>query len=228
MRRVPPRPAATGATATGERLEAIAREQDAMHARVLTFSRLHDVDQAVVFLHKSALPVLKEQFGFRGVSAGADRKEGVMMMLSLWANESALESSNRPLVEAREQALALSGASLIVEHFEQVSESLARPPAAGGALMLTRFRVEPGSLDEKLMYFEREFLPELIGLPGFCSVRNLVDRYSGRGVTETSWEGQRAMKSAEAELSRSRPGAAEQGISFGETAHLEVLLFEQG
>ena len=199
-----------------------------MHARVLTFSRLHDVDQAVVFLHESALPVLKTQLGFRGVSAGADRKGRVMMMLSLWADESTLASSNRPLIEAREQALALSGASLIVEHFEQVSESLARPPAAGGSLMLTRFRVEPGSLDEKLMYFEREFLPELIRLPGFCSVRNLVDRYSGRGVTGTSWEGRRAMKSAEAELARSRPGAAEQGIRFGETAHLEVLLFEQG
>lgn len=199
-----------------------------MHARVVTFSRLHDVDQAVGFLHESAMPVLKEQFGFCGVSAGADRKEGVMIMLSLWANESALESSNFPLIETREQALARTGASLIVEDFEQVSESLSRPPAAGCSLMLTRFRVEPGSLDDKLMYFEREFLPELIRLPGFCSVRNLVDRYSGRGVTGTSWEGRRAMKSAEAELSRSRPGAAEQGIRFGETAQLEVLLFEQG
>ena len=40
-----------------------------MHARLLTFSQLHDVDRAVVFLHETALSVLKKQFGFRGVSA---------------------------------------------------------------------------------------------------------------------------------------------------------------
>src|ERR1700683_726575 len=199
-----------------------------MHARLLAFSQLHDVDRAVVFLHETALSVLKKQFGFRGVSVGVDRKGSVVAMLSLWANESAIESSYRPLLEAREQALALSGASLNVEHFEQVSELVARPPGAGSWVMLTRFRVEPRSLNDELLYFESEFVPELVRLPGFCSVRNLVDRYSGRGVTGTTWEGRRAMKSADAKLPRNRPGAAAQGILFGETAQLELLLFEQG
>jgi hypothetical protein len=199
-----------------------------MHARLLTFSQMRDVDRAVAFLHEGALPVLKKQFGFRGVSAGVDRKGRVLTVLSLWANESALESSYRPLLDAREEALGLSGASLAVEHFEQVSELVARPPAAGSWVMLTRFSVEPGSLNDELLYFESEFVPELIRLPGFCSVRNLVDRYSGRGVTGTTWEGRRVMKSADAKLSRNRPGAAAQGVTFGETAQLEVLLFEQG
>ena len=100
-----------------------------MHARLLTFSQLRDVDRALVFLHETALSGPEEAVRVPRRLGGVDRKGSVTTVLSLWANESALESSYRPLLDAREQAIALSGASLNVEHFEQVSELVAQ--AAG-------------------------------------------------------------------------------------------------
>ncbi len=199
-----------------------------MHARLLTFAGIGEVDRALAFLRDSALPVLRDQFGFRGVSASSDRRNHIVSMLSLWANESALESSNRPLARARDEAVALSGGTVTVEHFEQVSESVARTPVTGTKLLLTRFRVDHRSLDDDLLYFESRLLPQLLRSPGFFSVRNLVDRYSGRGLLETSWENRRAMREAEALLGRNGEEAEERGILFGEAAYREVLLFEVG
>jgi hypothetical protein len=205
----------------------VERTQD-VFARLLTFRGVTDAEEAVAFLRETTLPVLKQQFGFRGVSASVDRTNDVLTLLSLWANESALESSNRPLVETREKATALTGATVSVEHFEQVAEALAKTPGPGGSLLLTRYRVEARLLDRQLLYFEGELLPKLMAQPGFSTMRNLVDRYTGQGVMGTAWDGPSEMRAAELVLSADQDAAAARDVTFGENTYLDVLLFEMG
>ena len=52
-----------------------------------------------------------------------------------------------------------SGATMQVEQFEQVSQTVAKTPTPGSALMLTRFTVAPTAVEESLRYLERSCCP---------------------------------------------------------------------
>jgi len=55
-----------------------------MHTRVLTFTGAKNIDGGVDYLRQKVVPLLKEQKGYRGVNASADRSGGVLGILSLW------------------------------------------------------------------------------------------------------------------------------------------------
>jgi hypothetical protein len=44
-----------------------------MYTRVLTFTGAKNIDDGVAFARENAVPVLKEQKGYRGLSASAER-----------------------------------------------------------------------------------------------------------------------------------------------------------
>ncbi len=197
-----------------------------MFARLLTFTGTKDILKALDFLREQSLPVLKGQSGFRGVSAACDRADNIMTILSLWDTETDLTASDAAMLATREDAMVRGNSTMQVEHFEQVSEAFAKTPTAGTALTLTRLRVAPDSVNETLLYLEREMLSRLLAQPGFCSMRTLFDRRSGRGLTGLSWENPEVMRVGEAVLRRHLAGATGHGLRFDDSLALEVLLFE--
>ncbi|MBV8984927.1 MAG: hypothetical protein JO248_10865, partial [Acidimicrobiia bacterium] len=48
-----------------------------MHARVMTFSGAKNIDDGLVFLREKAMPEVRSQPGYRGLTASADRQGGV-------------------------------------------------------------------------------------------------------------------------------------------------------
>src|SRR5713226_5529051 len=167
-----------------------------MHSRVLTFTGAKNIDDGVVFVRENAVPVLREQNGYRGVSASADRDGGVLGVPSLWETEADRDASFDALADLRRQGVETVGGELAVESFEQLVEEVASPPMVGSALMVTRISMDPSKIDENVGFFRNEILPRITATPGFLAVRNMIDRKTGRGLVGSVWADQDAMKKA--------------------------------
>jgi heme-degrading monooxygenase HmoA len=194
-----------------------------MHTRVLTFTGAKNIDDGVAFVRDTAVPVLGEQKGYRGVTASADRAGGVLGVLSLWESEADRDASFGPLAELRQQGLDVVGGELTVDSFEQVVEEVASPPTVGSALMVTRISMDPSKVDENLGFFRSEIVPRIKAAPGFRALRNMIDRKTGRGIVGSAWADQDAMKNAAAEAHARRDEGRARGVSFDEDSYREIV-----
>jgi hypothetical protein len=193
-----------------------------MYARVLTFTGAKNIDDGVTFVRENALPVVREQAGYRGLSASVDRDGGVLGVLSLWETEADRDASLDALAEQREQGLGVVGGELTVESFEQLVEEVTSPPTPGSALMVTRISMDPSKVDENLGFFKSTILPRITATPGFMALRNMIDRKTGRGIVGSVWTDQSAMKKAAAEAESRREEGRARGVSFEEDSYREI------
>jgi heme-degrading monooxygenase HmoA len=185
-----------------------------MYARVLTFTGVQDFDAAVRFLEGTALSTVRSQHGYKGMSASADRSNGVLGLLSQW--------------ETAADAKGQFATGLTVETFEERAVEVRRPPEVGSALMVTRIRMDPAGVDEIIDFFQREIAPKIAESPGFRALRNMVNPETGKGMVGTAWDDQQAMEAiAEAAMAR-RPDAERRGVTFEETSYREIVFIDAG
>jgi heme-degrading monooxygenase HmoA len=197
-----------------------------MYIRVLTFTGAKDIDGGVSYLRDVAMPILRSQVGYHGVSASADRSAGVFGILSLWESESARASSESALGKTRQEATEIVGGQLIVENFDEVASVVSRPPVPGCHLIVARVSMDPKSVDDNVKFFKTEAAPQISSQPGFCALRNMIDRKTGRGIVGTVWESHEALEAFATGLTERRQAAVARGVTFGETTYREVLLAE--
>jgi glycosyltransferase involved in cell wall biosynthesis/heme-degrading monooxygenase HmoA len=195
-----------------------------MYTRLLNFTGATDIDGGVAYLRDEVLPVLNAQHGYRGVTASADRAGRLLGILSLWESESDRAASDSALGKARQEAVKIAGGTLTVENYEQVVAEVKKPPAVGCSLIVTRLSMDPASVDDNIAFFKNDIVPQITAQPGFCALRNMVDRQTGRGVVGTVWEDREAMEAYDAGMAERRAPAASRGITFDETTYREILL----
>ena len=159
-----------------------------MYTRLLTFTGATGIDAGVNYVREKALPILDTQHGFRGVSASADRAGKLMTILSLWETEADRSASDSALGKAREEALKLVGGSLEIENFEEVVQVITKPPMPGCVLNVVRVRMDPESIDRNVAWFKEAIVPMITSQQGFCALRNMVDRQSGRALSGSVFE----------------------------------------
>jgi heme-degrading monooxygenase HmoA len=198
-----------------------------MYTRLLTFRNVTDIDAGIAYLRDEVLSILDEQHGFRGVTASADRPGALMGILSLWETESDRSASDSALGKAREEAVKIMGGELTsVENLEQVAEHIVRPPVVGCSLIVTRLSMDPASVDENITFFKSEMIPRISNEPGFCALRNMVDRGSGRSMVGTVWQDRQSMDAFASGMAERRAPAVARGITFDETTFREIVLAE--
>ena len=197
-----------------------------MHTRLLTFSGATNIDAGVDYLRDEVVPVLDAQLGYRGVSASADRPGAILSILSLWDTEADRAASDSPLGKAREEALKLVGGSLSFENLEQVVSSVIKIPVPGHALYLSRVSMDPASVDRNIAFFKDEVLPRIDAVPGFCALRNMVDRQLGHAIVCSTFEDRTSLDAFVAGTEDLRASAAARGISFGESSIRELMFSE--
>jgi heme-degrading monooxygenase HmoA len=197
-----------------------------MYTRLLTFRGATDIDGGINYLRDEVLPVLHAQHGYHGVSASADRPGALLGVLSLWESEADRSASESGLGKARQEAAQIVGGDLTVENFELLVEEIVKPPVAGCALIVTRIRTDPASIEDNLAFFTGESLPQIKSKAGFCAVRNMFDRESGRGVVGTVWEDRAALEAFAVGIPERRAAAVMRGISFDETSYRDILFTE--
>jgi len=194
-----------------------------MHTRVLTFTGAKNIDDGVAFVRDTAVPILQEQKGYRGITASADRDGSVLGVLSMWETEAAREASFGRLAELRQRGLDVVGGELTVDSFEQLVEEMAAPPTVGSALMVTRISMDPSKVDENLAFFKGEIVPRISAAPGFLALRNMIDRKTGRGIVGSAWADQDAMKNAAAQAQARRDEGRARGVNFDEDSYREIV-----
>ena len=190
---------------------------------MLTFTGAKNIDDGVAFVRDTAVPILQEQKGYRGVTASADRDGGVLGVLSMWETEADRDTSFGPLAELRQQGLDVVGGELTVESFEQLVEEMASPPTVGSALMVTRISMDPAKVDENLAFFKSEIVPRITAAPGFLALRNMMDRKTGRGIVGSAWADQEAMKNAAAQGQARHDEGRARGVNFDEDSYREIV-----
>lgn len=197
-----------------------------MYARIVTYTGATNIDAGVRYLKDTAAPLLREQRGFRGVTASADRSGGVLGILSLWDTEADRDASEGALGKARTEGQRVIGGGLTVEHFEELLAETARPPTVGCALLIRRVSMDPARIEENLGFFRRDVLPQITASPGFCAVRNMLSRQTGEGVVGTVWADKAAADAAAAAGDARRQQAAQRGVTFGEQSKREIVFVD--
>jgi hypothetical protein len=194
-----------------------------MFTRTVTFIGIKDVDAGVAYVRDKAVPELAQQKGFKGITASADRANGVLGVMSLWVTEADREASESPTSKVRDAAQKALGGEMSVERFEEQLVEVVRPPAVGNALLLRRTSMDPSTIDANLAYFRDEVLPQIKSHPGFCAVRSMINRQTGVGMVGTLWVDEAARDAAEAGLRGRVELAASRGVTLGEPTRREIL-----
>ena len=194
-----------------------------MYTRLVSFTGATNIDAGVDYLRDEVLPVLNAQRGYRGVTASGDRAAGVLHILSLWETEEDRAASDSALGKAREEALKIVGGALEIENFEQVVEAISKRPSPGCHLNVVRVRMDPASIDANVEWFKDMIAPQISSQPGFCSLRNMVDRQTGRAVSGSVFEDKETADASLAAIPDRRARAEERGVVFEDIAQREVL-----
>jgi hypothetical protein len=194
-----------------------------MYTRLLTFTRATGIDAGVDYLREKALPILEAQHGFCGVSASADRAGLLLSILSLWETEADRSASDSALGKAREEALKRVGGSLHVENFEQTVQSIVQPPVRGCQLNVVRVRMDPATIDSNIEWFKDQVLPQISAQPGFCALRNMVDRQTGKALTGSVFVDRESADASMAIMPARRSAAEARGVTFEDISQREML-----
>jgi heme-degrading monooxygenase HmoA len=195
-----------------------------MQVRISTITGASDIDGGIAFLRDQVLPQLRQQKGFRGLSAAGDRTAGVVTVLSVWDSKADLDASESIADKARSDATRIIGGQVSIERFEQSLWEIGEtPPGPGAKLHIRQITMDPTRIDDNLAFFRENVLPDIKATPGFLGVRHLIDRKSGEGRVGTLWADTESLKGALAKSEQRRALASERRVDFGEDQVLEVI-----
>ena len=198
-----------------------------MFTRLLTWTGATNVKGGIEYVRDTALPIVRQQHGYQGLSASLESSANILSLLSVWETESDREASESALVKARDEGTELIGGTLQVERLEEVARELLKQPQVGCALMVSSFSMDPAVIDDNVAFFKREVVPQIKSAPGFCALRNMVNRSTGEGYVGTIWEDQAAAEGQrEASQARRAAVASQRGITFGPLSFREILLID--
>jgi heme-degrading monooxygenase HmoA len=197
-----------------------------MFTRIVNFIDVQDIDEGVRYIRETAVPLLRQQVGFRGTTASADRSVNQLAVLTIWATEADREASESALGKAREELRRTIGGQVEVERYEMVVTEMASPPPVGAALLVQWVSMDPATVDGNIAYFASEVVPQMKAQPGFLAVRHMIDRASGKGVVGTAWTDADSMDAAAAEGEKRRQVAAGRGVTFGDRSRREIVFVD--
>jgi heme-degrading monooxygenase HmoA len=92
----------------------------AVYARVSTLEGSHEqIDEGLRFLREEILPTGKEDPGFKGLIALADRRSGKTLSLTLWESEETMRATEQAANQLRSGWAEMSGQEIVsVEGYE--------------------------------------------------------------------------------------------------------------
>jgi heme-degrading monooxygenase HmoA len=195
-----------------------------MHVRITTVRGATNIDGGIAYLREEAVPQVKQQKGFRGLSASGDRSSGIVTILTQWESEADLDASESTAEKARNDTLRILGGTATVDRFEQsVWEVGDVPPGLGATLHIRRIKMDPARIDDNLAFFTENVVSDIKATPGFLGLRHLINRSTGEGRVGTLWADQSSLETALSKAEQRRSTAADRGVAFGDETVLEVL-----
>ena len=184
--------------AAGEQTVGVVRRKRAgvnvLHAglSLITVNPLR-LDEAVKHIETEISPRVQRLSGSLGLSLHVNSDLGLAVLETLWVSDDTLRAGERVIAPHKDEAVRRATGTITVEHcavpvFEQVA-----PVAAGAGVRLTRIDVPLKRVEDAIEVFGDTTVPWLADTKGFCRTLYLVDRNSGRSVSETVWHDARAL-----------------------------------
>ncbi len=154
------------------------------------------LDESLKLIRAEVGPVAERVGGSLGVSLDVNTDLGIAVFATLWASDDALRAGERVVAAGRDEAVRRAGGTLTAEHFVVPVFEQEAPVVPGAGVRLTRIDVAPSRVEDAIEVFGDTAVPWLADTKGFCRTLYLVDRSSGRTVSETFWQDAQALASS--------------------------------
>jgi heme-degrading monooxygenase HmoA len=196
-----------------------------MFTRMVNFTNAKDIDSGIDYVRDVVTPVLHSQRGWRGTTVSADRPNRYFSVLTLWETEADRDASESALLKVRDEGHEIIGGDITVEYYEQVRAQLAKKPAVGSKLLVTRLSMEPAKVDQSIAFFDREVAPQITSAPGFLAYRQMVNRKTGEAVLGTTWANSESRRKAAA-MAEERQRSGKMPVTIRERTERDILFVD--
>ncbi len=154
------------------------------------------LDESMKYLVTEAGPQAERLSGNLGMSLHVNTELGIEVLETFWVSDDALRAGERVIAPKRDEAVRRATGTITIEHYAVPVFEQEAPVAAGAGVRLTRIDVAPSRAEDAIEVFGDTMVPWLADTKGFCRALYLVDRGSGRSVSETVWQDARALASS--------------------------------
>jgi quinol monooxygenase YgiN len=145
------------------------------------------IDDVVAYLESDGRSRIESEPGNRGMSLQVAPDLAVVIVETFWVSHDAMRESERIEAAARDEAIHLGVGTAAVERYRLASVSKTAREQGGAGVRLTQFQTDPAALDAAIAGYEDTAVPWLTETDGFISASLIVDRRSGRQVSQTVW-----------------------------------------
>jgi len=197
-----------------------------MHARSTTVRGVPSaVDAGIVRVRDHAWPAFQAMEGCIGLSMVADRNSGRCVITSAWDSEQSMRLHGESAGSLRTDAARVLGGEPEVAEWEIARVHRLRHTGEGACARVYWAHTAPPQLDRDLDVFSYSMVPELEDVPGFCSVSQLVDRYTGRSATAVSYASRTALDRSARQMAAMREEYAQMtGVRVLEVAEFDLVV----
>jgi quinol monooxygenase YgiN len=178
------------------------------------------LDDSIKYIESALRPLVESQPGSLGISLHANPELGLAVLETFWRNGDYLRDSEYVIGDSCSEAARRAAGTVTVEHYAVPVFERDRPMIPGAGVRLTRMDVAPSSVDDAIEVFGDTETPWLAEEAGCSSVLYLVDRASGRSISETVWRDAAA-------LAGSRSAAAAERVRAAETAGCVIRALQE-
>ena len=165
-----------------------------MHAGVslITANPLR-LDESVKHIETEVRPLIERLTGCLGLSLQVNSEIGLAVLETFWVSDDTLRAGERMIAPRKDEAVRLATGTITVEHCAVPAFEQEAPATAGAGVRRTQIDVAPSRVEDAIEVFGDTTVPWLADTKGFCRTLYLVDRQSGRSVSETVWQDARAL-----------------------------------
>jgi heme-degrading monooxygenase HmoA len=183
------------------------------------------IDRGIAFLGDELMGELIAIDGCVGVSLLANRETGRCIATSSWENEEKMHASEGRVHPLRARLMTAFGApEMTTDEWDVVVMHRDHNAPEGAHARVSYLKGDPARSDRWSENF-KSLLPALEGYSGFCSANLLVNRESGRAVSNVILDSREALTQSNEQAKQLRARIADQmGAEIVEVAEFELAL----
>jgi heme-degrading monooxygenase HmoA len=183
------------------------------------------VEDGIAFVRDEVMPAVQKMDGCVGLSMMCDRDDGLCIVTTAWADESAMRSSAEGARSMRERAVEIFGGEPEVQEWDIAFLHRAYETRDGACARVVWSRTVPDLIERTVDAYRMSLLPRLEEMPGFCSISLMVSRAEGRAVSATVYESQESLEETRDMSASLRDDfAVSMGVAITEVAEMELVL----
>ena len=177
-----------------------------MRARVNLITADPDrMADTIGYIKTSVRPAVDSMDGSLGLSLYANAEIGVAVLESFWASREALIHSEQMAAPRRTDVVRRAVGTVSVERYRVPVYEREAPLDTAVGLRLTRMDVDPPRIEDTVECFGATVVLRLADATrGFCGALLLVDRDTGRSISETMWASRKALAASRGEAAAVR------------------------